>query len=115
MAARRRDRRLKSTTNRRSKRAPVPREQRNGLHAYSYDSDQIEKLLATGEDAERLKVYFGDARYQELRELALQAQVHERKARGGPRVLISIVVQRLPESYCTSGLATLTMAPVRPD
>src|SRR5262249_15312298 len=88
MAARRRDRRRKSTTNRRSKRAPVPSEQRNGLQAYLYDSDQIEKLLATGEDAERLKVYFGDARYQELRELALQAQVHERKARGGPRVLI---------------------------
>jgi hypothetical protein len=58
------------------------------LHAYSYDSYQFENLLATGEDAERLKVYFGEARYQELRELALQAQVHERKARGGPRVLI---------------------------
>ena len=88
MAARRRTGRRKSTANRRSKRAPLPREQQNGLHAYSYDTDQIEKLLATGGDAERLKAYFGDARYQELRELALQAQVQERKARGGPRVLI---------------------------
>lgn len=88
MAARKRDGRRKSTVSRRSGRGSTRREQPNGLHAYSYNADQVERLLVTGEDAERLKAYFGDARYRELRELALQAQVHERKARGGPRVLI---------------------------
>jgi pimeloyl-ACP methyl ester carboxylesterase len=87
MAGRRRGRKRK-TAKKRVKRARVPNEQRNGLQAYSYDSEQIENLLATGEDAGRLKAYFGDERYQELRELALEAQVHERKLRGGPRVLI---------------------------
>jgi pimeloyl-ACP methyl ester carboxylesterase len=88
MAARRTGKRRKLPANTRGKRATIPNEQQNGLRAYSYNAEQIENRLATGEDAERLKAYFGDERYQELRQLALQAQVHERKLRGGPRVLI---------------------------
>jgi CHAT domain-containing protein/pimeloyl-ACP methyl ester carboxylesterase len=88
MAAHRRGRKSKSTPKKARKRARLPREEQNGLRAYSYSAEEIEKLLATGEDAERLKAYFGDERYQELRELALEAQVNERRVRGGPRVLI---------------------------
>ncbi|MDF0674797.1 MAG: CHAT domain-containing protein [Nitrospira sp.] len=62
------------------------RQGRNGLAAYSYREDQIEDALATGKDADLLKSYFGEAQYQELRELATQAQ--RRTVRGGPRVLI---------------------------
>lgn len=32
----------------------------------------------------------------------------------GPRAVISTVVQRSPASYFTSGVATLTIEPVRP-
>ena len=88
MAARRKGMKRSSTANKPAKPEPVRSQQRNGLQAYSYDAEQIENLLATGGDAERLKAYFGEERYQELRELAMEAQVHERKLRGGPRVLI---------------------------
>jgi pimeloyl-ACP methyl ester carboxylesterase len=56
------------------------------LAAYSYREDQIEEALATGKDSDRLKSYFGEARYRELHELAREAR--RRSVRGGPRVLI---------------------------
>jgi pimeloyl-ACP methyl ester carboxylesterase len=87
MAKVRRIKRRKSALTKAGKQARLPGED-NGLRAYSYSAQQIETLLATGEDAERLKAYFGDERYRELRELALEAQVNERRVRGGPRVLI---------------------------
>ena len=88
MAARRRGRKRKPTTKQARKRERIPRAEQNGLRAYSYGAEEIERLLVTGEDAERLKTYFGEERYQELRELALEGQVNERRVRGGPRVLI---------------------------
>jgi pimeloyl-ACP methyl ester carboxylesterase len=54
--------------------------------AYSYRDDQIEEALVTGKDAPLLESYFGEGTYQELRDLARQAR--DRRARGGPRVLI---------------------------
>lgn len=62
------------------------RKGRNELAAYSYREDQIEDALATGKDADLLKSYFGEAQYQELRELATEAR--RRTVRGGQRVLI---------------------------
>ncbi|NGZ08948.1 MAG: hypothetical protein CV088_06105 [Nitrospira sp. LK70] len=59
---------------------------RKEFAAYSYREDQIEDALTTGKDADLLKSYFGEAQYQELRELATQAQ--RRAVRGGQRVLI---------------------------
>lgn len=63
-------------------------QRQNGFRAYSYRERDIEKLLVTGEESESLRAYFGDENYEELRELARQAQAQERRARGGPRVLI---------------------------
>jgi pimeloyl-ACP methyl ester carboxylesterase len=60
------------------------REKSAQFAAYSYREDEIEEALATGKDAERLKAYFGESRYLELRGLAQQVQGSVR----GPRVLI---------------------------
>ncbi|MGH7828381.1 MAG: CHAT domain-containing protein [Candidatus Binatia bacterium] len=87
MAPRRRPRRSKTIT--KSPDVPnVSSELHDGLRAYSYSEKEIEKLLVMGEDSERLRAYFGDENYEELRELAHEAQAQERRARGGPRVLI---------------------------
>jgi len=56
------------------------------LAAYSYHQDEIEEALATGKDVNRLKAYFGEGQYEELRQLAQHTQ--RRSVRGGPRVLI---------------------------
>src|SRR5438128_2532056 len=58
--------------------------QRSG---YELPSDEVERLLRSGEQPELLRAYFGDARYQELRDLARQTAVRA-AVRGGPRVLI---------------------------
>src|SRR5262245_24537580 len=47
---------------------------------------EIENALLSGEHAQVLETYFGEAEYAELRQLAARAT--RRKARGGPRVLI---------------------------
>jgi pimeloyl-ACP methyl ester carboxylesterase len=57
-----------------------------GLLAYSYRQDQLEDALRTGRDAKRLELYFGEARYRELRALAQEAPA--RAVRGAPRVLV---------------------------
>jgi hypothetical protein len=47
---------------------------------------EIEQALLSGDHARTLETYFGDAEYQELRQLAARAT--RRSVRGGPRVLI---------------------------
>ena len=54
--------------------------------AYRLRDDHIESSLLTGKDAELLEPYFGEAGYEEIRDLARQAAA--RSVRGGPRVLI---------------------------
>lgn len=54
--------------------------------AFQMRTGAVERLLQSGEEPELLRAYFGDAEYQELRELARQAS--RRARRGGPRVLI---------------------------
>jgi pimeloyl-ACP methyl ester carboxylesterase len=53
---------------------------------YQLRDDEVERSLLTGESAHLLEPYFGEAGYQQVRELARQAAA--RSARGGPRVLI---------------------------
>ncbi len=55
--------------------------------AYEMSSQEVETLLQSGQKEEVLRAYFGDARYEELRNLAQQAATRA-ALRGGPRVLI---------------------------
>lgn len=53
---------------------------------FALNVDLLERALLSGEHGTLLERYFGETEYQELRELALQAQ--RREVRGGPRVYI---------------------------
>ena len=53
---------------------------------FALSGDALERSLLSGEHGTLLERYFGEAEYQELRELA--AQAHRREVRGGPRVFI---------------------------
>jgi pimeloyl-ACP methyl ester carboxylesterase len=53
---------------------------------FALNADVIERALLSGEHGTLLERYFGETEYQELRQLALQAQ--RRAVRGGPRVYI---------------------------
>lgn len=50
------------------------------------DETTVEQLLRSGEHAQALAAYFGEAEYAELRELALRAAAV--RTRGGPRVYV---------------------------
>jgi pimeloyl-ACP methyl ester carboxylesterase len=67
----------------RAKRAAAKLESMRG---YAVPETRLEEALAEGKDTKLLEAYFGEETYRELCELARRAR--ERKARGGPRVLI---------------------------
>src|SRR5215510_9572351 len=78
-------RKINMAKRKRRRKRPTP-ESANKLRLYATRPDALEDALATGEDAQWLETYFGEATYQELTHLAQQAK--RLKKRGGPRVLI---------------------------
>ncbi len=68
------------------RRASQAAAQLESMQAYSLPEKQLEQALVAGQDTKLLEAYFGEETYEELCELARQAR--QRKARGGPRVLI---------------------------
>ncbi len=63
------------------------REQSNSnVSGFRLSDDKFEEVLLSGDHAGMLERYFGEQQYEELRELARQANT--RSVRGGPRVLI---------------------------
>jgi pimeloyl-ACP methyl ester carboxylesterase len=83
---RKRSPRSKKARMRGEARIVLSRKREDELKVYSYREEEIENALAQGKDTERLKAYFGERRYEELRKLAQEAR--RRSVRGGPRVLI---------------------------